>query len=165
MRWGPRLVAGGGRGSVKAVLPRRARLRVDIDDSVRLKDEIRPGRLIIVDLRDEFIEKDEALGLFVVLLQLFADATDKGKAFNKLVVFDEAHKYIESPDLVAGLIEVVREMRHKGTSIMVASQDPPSVPIAVIELSTQIILHRFNSPMWLRHVQKANAALGELSIE
>jgi len=29
-----------------------------IDDSVRLKDEIRPGRLIIVDLRDEFIEKD-----------------------------------------------------------------------------------------------------------
>ena len=45
-----------------------------IDDSVRLKDEIRPGRLIIVDLRDEFIEKDEALGLFVVLLHwlLFA---------------------------------------------------------------------------------------------
>ena len=86
-----------------------------IDDSVRLKDEIRPGRLIIVDLRDEFIEKDEALGLFVVLLQLFADAKHRDAAgvehsFNKLVVFDEAHKYIESPDLVAGLIEVVREI-------------------------------------------------------
>jgi DNA phosphorothioation-dependent restriction protein DptH len=112
-----------------------------IDDSVRLKDEIRPGRLIIVDLRDEFIEKDEALGLFVVLLQLFADAKHRDAAgvehsFNKLVVFDEAHKYIESPDLVAGLIEVVREMRHKGTSIMVASQDPPSVPISLIELSS-----------------------------
>jgi DNA phosphorothioation-dependent restriction protein DptH len=141
-----------------------------IDDSVRLKDEIRPGRLIIVDLRDEFIEKDEALGLFVVLLQLFADAKcldEKGaeRSFNKLVVFDEAHKYIESPDLVAGLVEVVREMRHKGTSILVASQDPPSVPVSLIELSSQVILHKFNSPAWLKHIQKANAALGSLTPE
>ena len=141
-----------------------------IDDSVRLKDEIRPGRLIIVDLRDEFIEKDEALGLFVVLLQLFADAKYRDengdeRSFNKLVVFDEAHKYIESPDLVAGLIEVVREMRHKGTSIMVASQDPPSVPVSLIELSSQVILHKFNSPAWLKHLQKANAALGSLTPE
>jgi DNA phosphorothioation-dependent restriction protein DptH len=141
-----------------------------IDDSVRLKDEIRPGRLIIVDLRDEFIEKDEALGLFVVLLQLVSDAKhhdENGieRSFNKLVVFDEAHKYIESPDLVAGLIEIVREMRHKGTSILVASQDPPSVPVSLIELSSQIILHKFNSPAWLKHLQKANAALGSLTPE
>ena len=152
-----------------------ARMRLDlaaeyIDDTVRIKSLVRPGRLVIVDLRDEFIEKDEALGLFVVLLQLFADAkylNDEGieQPFNKLVVFDEAHKYIESPDLVAGLVEVVREMRHKGTSIMVASQDPPSVPVALIELSSQIILHKFNSPAWLKHIQKANAALSSLSPE
>ena len=42
-----------------------------------------------------------------------------------MVVFAKAHKYIESPDLVAGLMEVLREMRHKGTSILVASQAPP----------------------------------------
>jgi DNA phosphorothioation-dependent restriction protein DptH len=152
-----------------------AKMRLDlageyIDDSVRLQDEIRPGRLIIVDLRDEFIEKDEALGLFVVLLQLFADAKYRDAqgvehSFNKLVVFDEAHKYIESPDLISGLIEVVREMRHKGTSIMVASQDPPSVPVSLIELSSQIILHKFNSPAWLKHLQKANAALDSLTAE
>lgn len=136
-----------------------------INDSVSLTSSVRPGRLIIVDLRDEFIEKDEALGLFVVLLQLFADAKMDGRSFNKLVVFDEAHKYIESPDLVAGLIEVVREMRHKGVSIMVASQDPPSVPVSLIELSSQIILHKFNSPAWLKHIQKANAALANLTPE
>jgi len=136
-----------------------------IDDAVQLSAVIRPGRLVIVDLRDEFIEKDEALGLFVVILQIFADAVWQGKHFNKLVVFDEAHKYIESPDLIAGLIEVVREMRHKGTSVLVASQDPPSVPVALIELSSQIILHRFNSPAWLKHIQKANAALTSLTAE
>lgn len=156
---------------LKAMAKMRLELASEyIDDSVRLKDEIRPGRLIIVDLRDEFIEKDEALGLFVVLLQLFSDAKYRDAngvehSFNKLVVFDEAHKYIESPDLVAGLIEVVREMRHKGTSIMVASQDPPSVPVSLIELSSQVILHKFNSPAWLKHIQKANAALGALTPE
>jgi DNA helicase HerA-like ATPase len=101
----------------------------------------------------------------VVVLQLIAEATDNGEPFNKLVVFDEAHKYIASPDLVDGLVEVVREMRHKGTNILVASQDPPSVPVALIELSTQIILHKFNSPQWLRHLQKANTALGDLTAE
>lgn len=134
-----------------------------IDDQAHLGEVIRPGRLVIVDLRDEFMEKDQALGLFVVLLQIFAEVTLEGRKFNKLVVFDEAHKYIESPDLVAGLVEVVREMRHKGTSIMVASQDPPSVPVALIELSSQIILHKFNSPAWLKHIQKANAALSSLT--
>ena len=136
-----------------------------IDDNHKLVDVIRPGRLIIVDLRDEYIEKDEALGLFVVMLQIFSEATYQAEAFNKLVVFDEAHKYIESPDLIAGLVEVVREMRHKGTSIMVASQDPPSVPTSLIELSSQIILHRFNSPAWLKHIQKANAALNNLNAQ
>lgn len=156
--------------SVPDHLKELARMRLElaseyINDAASLTDVVRPGRLIIVDLRDEFIEKDEALGLFVVLLQLFADARVDGRSFNKLVVFDEAHKYIESPDLVAGLIEVVREMRHKGVSIMVASQDPPSVPVSLIELSSQIILHKFNSPAWLKHIQKANAALANLTPE
>ena len=134
-----------------------------IDDERRLTDILRPGRLVIVDLRDELIEKDEALG---PLRRSSSDVLGdhvSGRRFNKLVVFDEAHKYIDSPDLVAGLVEVVREMRHKGTSIMVASQDSPSVPTSLIELATQIILHKFNSPAWLKHVQKANAALDGLN--
>ena len=65
-----------------------ANLRLDlaadyIDDTVNLRDIIRPGRLVIVDLRDEFIEKDEALGLFVALLQIFGDATFDGKPFQQ----------------------------------------------------------------------------------
>ncbi|MGY5309140.1 hypothetical protein [Nocardia gipuzkoensis] len=81
---------------------------------MRISDYVRPGRLIIVDLRDELIENDESLGLFVVLMQLFAQATDDGGHFNKLVVFDEAHKYIGGPELVDVLVESVREMATKG---------------------------------------------------
>ena len=148
--------------SLKQLAQQRLDLAAEyIDDSVSIKDVVRPGRMIVVDLRDEFIEKDEALGLFVVLMQLFADA--QRERFNKLVVFDEAHKYIDSPDLVDGLVASVREMRHKGMSVLVASQDPPSVPIKLIELSDVVILHKFNSPAWLRHMQKATVSLADLT--
>jgi hypothetical protein len=145
-----------------------ARTRLDfasdyIADGAHIKELFRPGRLVIVDLRDELMEKDEALGLFVVLLHLVSEAIWEGAPFNKLVVFDEAHKYIQNPDLVDGLVEVIREMRHKGTSILIASQDPQSVQVKVIELSTQIVLHKFNSPAWLKHIQKANTALSSLT--
>ena len=152
-------------------LKQLARLRLNfaepfISDSGGIRDLVQPGRLLIVDLRDEFIEQDEALGLFSVLLQLASDAdSDSSEPFNKLVVFDEAHKYTKNAELVEGLVGTVREMRHKGTSVLVASQDPPSIPTQLIELSSQIILHKFNSPAWLKHIQKANAALGQLTPE
>jgi DNA phosphorothioation-dependent restriction protein DptH len=60
---------------------------------------------------------------------------------------------------------VAREVRHKGTSILVASQDSPSVPVSLIELSSQTVLHKVNSPAWLEHIQKANAALRGLTPE
>jgi len=58
---------------------------------------------------------------------------------------------------------VVREMRHKGTTVLIASQDPPSVPLAIIELSSLIILHQFSSPTWLKHIQKGATALKDLT--
>ena len=39
------------------------------------------------------------------------------------------------------------------------------MPASLIELSSQIIMHKFNAPAWLKHIQKANAALGNLTLE
>jgi len=38
-----------------------------------------------------------------------------------------------------------------------------SVPISLIELSNHPILHKFTSPSWLKHLQKVNAALVDLT--
>jgi len=133
-----------------------------IKDGSFLNAHIRPGRLIIVDLRDELIEKSEALGLFMVMLKIFSNTRYEGKPFNKMIVFDEAHKYMETA-FIDDVVSVVREMRHKGTSVLIASQDPKSVPLPLIELSSMIILHQFSSPEWLKHIQKGVIALQELS--
>ena len=135
-----------------------------INDGVKLQEFLKPGRLIIVDLRDEFIEKDEALGLFVVMLNIFSSVkVVDGKEFNKFIVFDEAHKYMNNKELVGSITTAIREMRHKGVSIMIASQDPMSLPNEIIELSSMVILHRFNSPQWVKHVQKAITPLSSLT--
>lgn len=146
-----------------------ARLRLNfaeqfLDDSRRLAEAMRPGRLLIVDLRDEYIDKDEALGLFVVMLNIMANA-GRQEGYNKLIVFDEAHKYMDNGDLTGHIVDVIRQMRHQGVTILIASQDPPSLPNEVIELSSLVILHRFNSPKWLKHVQRSITALADLTPE
>jgi DNA phosphorothioation-dependent restriction protein DptH len=135
-----------------------------IDDKSSIKDLLAPGRLLIVDMRDEFIEKDEALGLFVIMLNIFSGVKEiNGKAFNKFIVFDEAHKYMNNKDLTENIVTAIREMRHKGVSILIASQDPPSLPNEIIELSSVVLLHKFNSPQWLKHIQKSITQLGTLN--
>lgn len=156
-------IAGAGLNSTQTAL---AKTRIDfakefIRDGEFLQKMLHPGRMIIVDLRDELIEKEQALGLFVVMLKILAKAEYQSKRFNKLIVFDEAHKYLGT-HLAKEVEEVVRQMRHLGTTVLIASQDPPSVPVQIISLSSQIILHKFNSPLWLQHLQKSVIALKEL---
>ena len=135
-----------------------------ITDGVKLQEYLHPGRLIIVDLRDEYIDKDEALGLFVVMMNIFSGKSiHEGVGFNKFIVFDEAHKYMDDKELVGSITTAIREMRHKGVSIMIASQDPMSLPTEIIELSSIVIMHRFSSPGWVKHVQKAITALQNLT--
>ena len=135
-----------------------------IDDSRKLGSLLRPGRLIIVDLRDEFIDKDDALGLFVIMLNIFAGVKEyQGTRFNKFIVFDEAHKYMDNKDLTSTIVTAIREMRHKGVSMMIASQDPMSLPTEIIELSSIMLMHKFNSPQWVKHVQKSITQLQTLS--
>ena len=104
------------------------------------------------------------MGLFVVMLNIFSSVMEvEGKRFNKFIVFDEAHKYMNNKDLVGSITTAIREMRHKGVSIMIASQDPMSLPTEIIELSSVVILHRFNSPQWVKHVQKSITSLNTLT--
>ena len=135
-----------------------------INDGTKLQRHLKPGRLVIVDLRDELIEKEEALGLFVVMLNIFSSVMSvNNKSFNKFIVFDEAHKYMNNRDLVDSITTAIREMRHKGVSVMIASQDPISLPTEIIELSSIVVMHKFSSPAWVKHVQKAIIPLQNLT--
>ena len=134
-----------------------------VKDVNRLSEYLQPSKLIVIDMRDEFIHKDQALGLFVTALDIFSATNSSENQFNKFIVFDEAHKYMDNKDLTGNIVTAIREMRHKGVSILIASQDPPSLPNEIIELSSIVLLHKFNSPQWLKHIQKSITQLATLT--
>lgn len=135
-----------------------------IDDSQRLGAIMRPGRTIVVDLRDDWMDPDEALALFMVMMRIFSAARCNGREINKLMVLDEAHKYMVRSGPVTEIVETVREMRHRATSVVIASQDPVSLPQEVIELASIAIAHRITSHEWLRHLRSALTAFAGIKI-
>eukprot|EP00475_Leptophrys_vorax_P031911 TRINITY_DN4869_c0_g1_i1.p1 TRINITY_DN4869_c0_g1~~TRINITY_DN4869_c0_g1_i1.p1 ORF type:complete len:719 (-),score=214.20 TRINITY_DN4869_c0_g1_i1:116-2236(-) len=114
---------------------------------------IAPGRLVIADLTDPMLSSDEANGVFEVLLSLFKT---KSLKCGKLVVFDEAHKYMSgkgSDSLCSTIVEIVRQMRHHDIRVVVSSQNPKALQPELLELCSITLMHRFHSWDWYAFLQ------------
>ncbi|MGB2728446.1 MAG: hypothetical protein WBD09_08205 [Halobacteriota archaeon] len=131
-----------------------------LDENAKPFEEyLLPGSVILLDIRDEMLDEQEASILLGMLLISMGRIDE-----DKLLVIDEAHKYFGKA-LEKDIVELIREMAHTRTRILIASQDPPSVNARVIELSDIIILHQMSSPEWLKHIQGKNIALKKLKSE
>src|SRR5580658_3064341 len=128
------------------LMARWAVLRPYLMGQVSIRDRLRPGTLLILDIRGEWITEREALALFVVLMDTFSLARDdKGQDFSKFFVFDEAHKYMAKGKVSSEIVEMIREVRHRRMTVIIASQDPESVEFEVHKLSTVTIVHKTRS--------------------
>ncbi|KZP24565.1 hypothetical protein FIBSPDRAFT_821842 [Athelia psychrophila] len=107
------------------------------------------GQITIVDLSDPFIDTGSACGLFEVIIRLFVRADVKT---GKILVVDEAHKYLTNNDSASGLkntlLELTREQRHIAMRVIVSTQEPTVIPPVLLDLCTVAIMHRFSSPAW-----------------
>ena len=144
----------------------RASLRLDflsqfVRDEGNLTSLVKPGRLIVVDLRD--ITKESAFRLIVVLMRLFGQAKlPNGGICPKILALDEFHVYAQDDALVSELDRTVRMMRHSSTSIIFASQDPCLVKPTIIELASIIGINRIISPRHTAWLGQFNEAMREL---
>ncbi|KZP03786.1 hypothetical protein FIBSPDRAFT_879146 [Athelia psychrophila] len=107
------------------------------------------GQITIVDLSDPFVDTGSACGLFEVITRLFVRADVKT---GKILVVDEAHKYLTNNDSASGLkntlVELTREQRHIAMRVIVSTQEPTVIPPVLLDLCTVAIMHRFSSPAW-----------------
>jgi hypothetical protein len=111
-----------------------ARLRFDFvrryiseDRGVDFENLLRPGRVLIVDLRQPLFNKDDALRFFLVCANQISRVQGR---FNKMLLFDEAHEYM-SEAFSERMEARIRLMRHEGTSYVFASQDVRSIPVGI----------------------------------
>ncbi|KAI6033696.1 hypothetical protein BKA83DRAFT_4179910 [Pisolithus microcarpus] len=113
------------------------------------------GKLTIIDLSDPFIDPASACGLFEIVTRLFVRA-DVGTG--KVLVVDEAHKYLSASRGAAGLtnalLTLTREQRHLGMRVIISTQEPTVIPPVLMDLCTVAIMHRFSSPAWWDHLAR-----------
>jgi hypothetical protein len=136
-----------------------------VDNESTIGSVVKPGRMVIVDLRDPTIIKTSAFRLIIVLLRLFSEASlANGKSCPKLITLDEFHVYAQDEVLVAELDRYVRMMRHDCTSIILASQDPMMVKPALLELASVFAIHKLSSSRQLTYLSQFNDALADLKV-
>mmetsp|Transcript_27412 Transcript_27412/g.41498 ORF Transcript_27412/g.41498 Transcript_27412/m.41498 type:complete len:695 (-) Transcript_27412:43-2127(-) len=106
-------------------------------------------RLIIVDLTDPLLSKDEANSLFQVVTEQFRSTPMPGSG--KLLALDEAHKFmdgIKSDGLSEAIVNVARLMRHDGIRLAVSTQSPRALAPELLELVSVAVIHYFHSQNW-----------------
>ena len=97
------------------------------DRGIDFEDTLRPGPVLVVDLRRPLFNKSDALRFVLVCANQVSRVQGK---FNKLVVFDEAHEYL-SEEFGERIEARIRQMRHEGTSYAFATQDVGAIPLAI----------------------------------
>lgn len=120
----------------------------------------KPGRLIIVDLRDEFLPRSQAFRLMLVLLSVFQRARNPdGSILPRILVADEAHEYANDAFLVESFARMVRLMRHISMTILIASQDPMSVHKTIKDLASLIIMLNMETDEWAADLAASKMAI------
>jgi hypothetical protein len=139
--------------------------------------EFRAGEITIIDLSCPFLDASTACVLFKVGMGLYLDSDS---TLGKLIVLDEAHKVrpfashspLPSPcnridtntskymtdtpaakALTESLLSVIRQQRHYGARVLIATQEPTISP-RLMDLCSMTVIHRFSSPEWLSVLRK-----------
>ncbi|KAI9686251.1 MAG: hypothetical protein M1822_003907 [Bathelium mastoideum] len=113
-----------------------------------------------MDMSCPFVDANTACVLFSIGLQNYL----RSRASGKLIVLDEAHKYMlnvpGAKSLNEDLMRIVRMQRHYGARVVISTQEPVFLT-ELIALCSIAVVHRFSSPEWLNALKKHIPVLGE----
>ena len=123
-------------------------------------DVLREGTLNIFDLRMQAMDASEALKLCLIVTDLVR-RTKNG--VNKMVVFDEAHEYVDCKELVGELENAITQIRHDGLSFVLASQFPERIPEQIFKYLLTRLIFKLPNAKAIAYVRKAAPNLESLS--
>ncbi|KAI9667623.1 MAG: hypothetical protein M1821_000440 [Bathelium mastoideum] len=132
---------------------------LDLNNSCQ-EPEFSPGEVTIMDMSCPFIDANTACILFSIGLHNYLQS----RASGKLIVLDEAHKYMlnvpGAKSLNEDLMRIIRMQRHYGARVVISTQEPVFLT-ELIALCSIAVVHRFSSPEWLNALKKHIPVLGE----
>ena len=123
-------------------------------------DVLREGTLNIFDLRMQAMQASEALKLCLIITDLVR-RTKNG--VNKMVVFDEAHEYVDCKELVGELENAITQIRHDGLSFVLASQFPERIPERIFKYLLTRLIFKLPNAKAINYIRHAAPNLESLS--
>ncbi len=130
------------------------------DRGYEWSDVLQGGSLNIFDLRMQAMEASEALKLCLIITDLVR-RTKNG--VNKVVVFDEAHEYVDSKELIEELENAITQIRHDGLSFIMASQFPERIPERIFKYLLTRLIFKLPNAKAISYVRNAAPNLQSLS--
>ena len=124
------------------------------------KDVLASGTLNVFDLRMQTMTASDALKLCLIVTDLVRRTRN---GVNKLIVFDEAHEYVGSKELVGELENAITQIRHDGLSFILASQFPDRIPEAIFKYLLTRMIFKLPNARAINYVRKAAPNLDGLS--
>ncbi|PSN59035.1 hypothetical protein BS50DRAFT_566128 [Corynespora cassiicola Philippines] len=125
---------------------------LDMDNSCS-EPQFLPGEITIMDMSCPFVDANTACILFRIGLQQYLQS----KSTSKMIVLDEAHKYMlkvpGAKSLNETLLQTIRLQRHYGVRVVVSTQEP-TLLTDLIALCSIIVIHRFSSPEWFSAIKR-----------
>ncbi|MGF1583057.1 MAG: topoisomerase DNA-binding C4 zinc finger domain-containing protein [Gemmataceae bacterium] len=118
------------------------------------------GSLNIFDLRMQTMKSSEALKLCLIITDLVR-RTKNG--VNKVIVFDEAHEYVDCKELVKELENSITQIRHDGLSFVLASQFPERIPRCIFQYLLTRLIFKLPNAKAINYVRHAAPNLEGLS--
>lgn len=140
---------------LESIIAESDRNRSIVNDSADLLI-VKPGRLIVVDLTDPLLSKEDVNSIFQVLTEQYR-AIPSNISGGKVLALDEAHKFMNgtsSDELSAAIVNCARLMRHDDMRLIISTQSPLSLAPELIELCSLAILHRFYSSDWFEYLSR-----------
>jgi hypothetical protein len=123
-------------------------------------DLLAPGTLNVVDLRMQSLPKEDALRLCLVVTDLVRRTRN---GVNKMIVFDEAHEYVDCKELVGELENAITQIRHDGLSFVLASQFPEKIPENIFKYLLTRLVFKLPNQKAINTVRRAAPNLEMLS--
>ena len=124
------------------------------------KDVLASGTLNVFDLRMQTMTASDALKLCLIVTDLVRRTRN---GVNKLIVFDEAHEYVGSKELVGELENAITQIRHDGLSFILASQFPDRIPETIFKYLLTRMIFKLPNVKAINYVRKAAPNLDGLS--
>ena len=82
---------------------------------------------------------------------------------NKMIVFDEAHEYVDCKELVGELENAITQIRHDGMSFILATQSPQRIPERVFKYLLTRLVFKISDAKDISAVRRAAPNLDGLS--